>query len=78
MILDLEFDTIVLEKSNDVMVIKLGKDAIEETPITWNTCKEVVKTSIVSDITTSASGTSKFLAKSFIFFNQKGLLAIKG
>ena len=32
---DIEFDTIVLEKSNDVMVIKLGKDAIEEAPITW-------------------------------------------
>lgn len=37
-ILNLEFDTIVLEKSNDIVVIKLWKDAIEETAITWNTC----------------------------------------
>ena len=37
-ILNLKFDTIVLEKSNDIVVIKLWKDAIEETAITWNTC----------------------------------------
>lgn len=37
-ILNLEFDTIVLEKSNDIVVIKLWKDAIEETSITRNAC----------------------------------------
>ena len=37
-ILNLEFDTIVLEKINDIVVIKLWKDAIEETSITRNAC----------------------------------------
>ena len=38
MVFDLELDPVFCEEADDIMVVKLRKDTVEETSISWNAC----------------------------------------
>ena len=55
MIFDLELDTILCKKVDDIMIVKLRKDAVQEATIARNASHEVIQVSVISHIAATAA-----------------------
>ena len=51
------------------MIIKLRKDAVKKTAVSWNPCHEIIQIPVISHITAAAASPGKFFAQLLIFFN---------
>ena len=58
MVFHLEFDPIFLKKADNIMVVKLRKDAVQEAAIARNPLQQVFQTTIVSHIAAATPSTS--------------------
>ena len=57
-VLDLEFDAVLLEEVHDVVVVKLREDAVEEAAVAGDAGHEVVQGPVISDIAAATASAS--------------------
>ena len=62
MVFHLEFDPIFLKKADNIMVVKLRKDAVQEAAIARNPLQQVFQTAIVGHIAAATPSASQFFA----------------
>ena len=57
-VFDLEFDAVLCKEVDDIMVVKLGKNAVKKASVARNTSHEVIQASVIGHIAAPAACTS--------------------
>ncbi len=75
-VLHLELDPIFLKEIHDVVVVKLGKDAVKKAAVARNASQQVFKVPLLVTLQRPPPVPDSFLPKR-LFFEEQGFLAVK-
>ena len=67
-VFDFEGGAVVLEEGDNVMIIELGKGAVEELAAVGDVLKDFFQGAVIGHVTATAACHGQFLAEFFIFF----------